>query len=186
MDPSPPPVPPASSWHQSCMCWLRGIFWRLQEKWVALHATILCSSSPRQSFASPVCACASQTRLKQLTSVPPLLIPHLTSQTSEMFGIKEAQILRLVMLPLVIWMILPGIFNGTLMFVTCLYPVLYPNVNVIKIIWFFLRSMLCFSHVILHLKSFIFSKLPFKWHSAYLWIHIPQTMCWAKIKAINC
>lgn len=137
MDSSPPPVPPASSWHQSCMCWLRGIFWRLQEKWVALHATILCSPSPRQSFASPVCACASQTRLKQLTSVPPLLIPHLTSQTSEMFGIKEAQILRLVMVPPVIWMILPGIFNGTLMFVMCLYPVLYPNVNVIMIIWFF-------------------------------------------------
>lgn len=71
------------------VCWLRGIFWSLQEKRAALHATVSRSPGPKQSAAGPVSACASQTRLNNL---PPFCSSFhiLTSQTSKVFGMKLA------------------------------------------------------------------------------------------------
>lgn len=69
-DHPPSSCTPCLSWHRSCMCvGFGGIFWILQEKHVALHATVSHSLCPKQSVAGRVSACASQTRLNNL---PPL------------------------------------------------------------------------------------------------------------------
>lgn len=78
------------------VCWLKGIFWSLQEKRVALHAHCL-PLAPVQSKVllarpgpGPVSACAPQTRLNNL--LPPCSSFHiLTSQTGKVFwGVKLA------------------------------------------------------------------------------------------------
>lgn len=78
------------------VCWLKGIFWGLQEKRVALHAHCL-PLAPVQSKVllarpgpGPVSACAPQTRLNNL--LPPCSSFHiLTSQTGKVFwGVKLA------------------------------------------------------------------------------------------------
>ncbi len=71
------------------VCWLRGIFWSLQEKQVTLHTIVSSLPGPKQSVAGPVSACAPQTRLNNL---PPLCSSFhiLTSQTCKVCGMKLA------------------------------------------------------------------------------------------------
>lgn len=95
------------------VCWLKGIFWSLQEKRVALHALCL-PLAPVQSKVllarpgpGPVSACAPQTRLNNL--LPPCSSFHiLTSQTGKVFWGGEAGPVsssRLLLVPPVIWTI---------------------------------------------------------------------------------
>lgn len=87
---TPPPGPPASLWHRSCMCVGLGEFsGACRRREVAFHSTVSCLPGPKQSVAGPVSACASQTRLNNL---PPLCSSFhiLTSQTSEVCGMKLA------------------------------------------------------------------------------------------------
>lgn len=95
------------------VCWLKGIFWGLQEKRVALHAHCL-PLAPVQSKVllarpgpGPVSACAPQTRLNNL--LPPCSSFHiLTSQTGKVFWGGEAGPVsssRLLLVPPVIWTI---------------------------------------------------------------------------------
>lgn len=141
------------------VCWLKGIFWSLQEKRVALHAHCL-PLAPVQSKVllarpgpGPVSACAPQTRLNNL--LPPCSSFHiLTSQTGKVFWGGEAGPVsssRLLLVPPVIWTIFTiacSLSRESKMFLMRLQPVFFfffistfQKSNVIKLFSTFLLRL---------------------------------------------